>query len=224
MKTNNDELIPCPFCDGEPRTIERPDNITGTKFFFSVACYCGGYSACAHKMAVRETPEQAKRDAIAAWNTRAQNLAPKAAKPETAGELPLSFENAAEAKADREHAEKYYQQAERLLTANERTLHAEIERLKAALMAADGKAGGEVGTWLGDVVEWTENPHKLKPGTKLYITTKPVPAREWVGLTDAEKLALLEHADGSEMSDYEFMDAIESKLREKNTGQPVKEK
>ena len=76
MKTNNDELLPCPFCDGEPRTIERPDNITGTEFFFSVACYCGGYSACSHKMAVRETPEQAKRDAIAAWNTRAQQPAP----------------------------------------------------------------------------------------------------------------------------------------------------
>jgi hypothetical protein len=46
---------------------------------------------------------------------------------------PLTFETAAEAKADREHAEAYYRQAEHLLTADERTLHAEIARLKAQL-------------------------------------------------------------------------------------------
>lgn len=64
-------LLPCPFCGGLPKTTERPDNINGTEFFFAVACYCGGYSATAHKMAVRKTPEQAKRDAVDAWNTRA---------------------------------------------------------------------------------------------------------------------------------------------------------
>ena len=68
---NEHNLMPCPFCGGEPSTIERPDNIDGTRFFFGAACYCGGYSACAHKMAVRDTAEQAKADAIAAWNTRA---------------------------------------------------------------------------------------------------------------------------------------------------------
>jgi Lar family restriction alleviation protein len=64
------ELKPCPFCGGEPTTIERPDNIDGTEFVFAIACYCGGYSACAHKMARRKTPEQAKDDVIAAWNRR----------------------------------------------------------------------------------------------------------------------------------------------------------
>lgn len=71
------EALPCPFCGGNPDIIERPDNIDGTQFFFAVACYCGGYSATAHKMAVRSTPEQAKADAIAAWNTR--HLAEQAA-------------------------------------------------------------------------------------------------------------------------------------------------
>jgi Lar family restriction alleviation protein len=66
-----EELKPCPFCGGSPSTVERPDNIDGTEFFYAVACYCGGYSACAHKMARRKTPEQAKADATAAWNTRA---------------------------------------------------------------------------------------------------------------------------------------------------------
>lgn len=64
--------LPCPFCGGAPRTVARPDNIDGTQFFYALACYCGGYSACAHKMAVEPTPEQAKRTAIEAWNRRAQ--------------------------------------------------------------------------------------------------------------------------------------------------------
>jgi Lar family restriction alleviation protein len=65
------ELLPCPFCGEVPSTIERPDNIDGTEFFFAVACYCGGYSACAHKMAKRKTKEAARIDACAAWNRRA---------------------------------------------------------------------------------------------------------------------------------------------------------
>lgn len=63
--------LPCPFCGAAPTIVERPDNIDGTEFFYAFACYCGGYSACAHKMAVRKTPEQAKADAIAEWNRRA---------------------------------------------------------------------------------------------------------------------------------------------------------
>lgn len=68
--TEPTELLPCPFCGGTPTTIERPDNIDGTQFFYAIACYCGRHSACAHKMAVRKTPEIAKADAVAAWNTR----------------------------------------------------------------------------------------------------------------------------------------------------------
>jgi Lar family restriction alleviation protein len=64
-------LKPCPFCGGTPSVIERPDNIDGTEFFCAVSCYCAGYLACAHKMARRPTPEQAKDEAIAAWNRRA---------------------------------------------------------------------------------------------------------------------------------------------------------
>lgn len=66
----HETLKNCPFCGGAPTTIERPDNIDGTQFFYAIACYCGRHSACAHKMAVRKTPEIAKADAIAAWNTR----------------------------------------------------------------------------------------------------------------------------------------------------------
>jgi Lar family restriction alleviation protein len=75
MQTEREALKPCPFCGEAPSTLERPDNIDGTEFFYAVACYCGGYSSCAHKMARRKTPEQAKADAIAAWNNRAESSA-----------------------------------------------------------------------------------------------------------------------------------------------------
>ena len=65
----------CPFCGQPPKVAERPDNIDGTGFFCAVACYCGGYSATAHKMAVRPTPEAARADAIAAWNRREPSIA-----------------------------------------------------------------------------------------------------------------------------------------------------
>lgn len=82
-----EQLKPCPFCGGDPKTTERPDNIDGTRFFYAVACYCDGYSACAHKMAVEPTPEQAKHAAIEAWNRRAQpaQAVPKTVKFSTKG-------------------------------------------------------------------------------------------------------------------------------------------
>lgn len=85
--TEPTELLPCPFCGGAPTIIERPDNIDGTQFFYAFACYCGGYSACAHKMAIRKTPEIAKADAIAAWNRRASTPQPTQAQ---AGAVPLT--------------------------------------------------------------------------------------------------------------------------------------
>lgn len=69
--TDTNTLAPCPFCGAAPKTIERPDNIDGTEFVYAVFCHCGGHSATAHRMAHRKTQEQAKRDAIATWNTRA---------------------------------------------------------------------------------------------------------------------------------------------------------
>ena len=60
----------CPFCGRAPTSIVRSDDIDGTQFLCTITCYCGRYYACAHKMAIRKTPEIAKADAIAAWNTR----------------------------------------------------------------------------------------------------------------------------------------------------------
>jgi Lar family restriction alleviation protein len=62
---------PCPFCGSEPSTSERPDNIDGTEFVCVVACYCGGHSATAHKMARRKTQSEATEAAHLAWNRRA---------------------------------------------------------------------------------------------------------------------------------------------------------
>ena len=60
----------CPFCGRAPTSIVRSDDIDGTQFLCTITCYCGRYYACAYKMAIRKTPEIAKADAIAAWNTR----------------------------------------------------------------------------------------------------------------------------------------------------------
>ena len=64
-------LKPCPFCGEPPELTERPDNSEGTAFFCAVGCFCGSYSATAHRWAVRPTAAEAKADAVTAWNTRA---------------------------------------------------------------------------------------------------------------------------------------------------------
>lgn len=53
---------------------------------------------------------------------------------------PLQWESAEEARKDRAHAEDYYRQAERLLTASERTLHDEISRLRAQVASLSREA------------------------------------------------------------------------------------
>lgn len=63
--------LPCPFCNARPRLTVRPNNSEATEYFAAVACYCGGYSACAHKMATAPEADEAEASAIAAWNTRA---------------------------------------------------------------------------------------------------------------------------------------------------------
>ena len=61
-------LEPCPFCGDAPQTTERTDSTFA--FVAFIACMCGGYSACAHKMGKGSTAEEARAKAIAAWNTR----------------------------------------------------------------------------------------------------------------------------------------------------------
>ena len=88
-----DALLPCPFCGAAPIIVERPNNIDGTEFICAFACYCGGYSACAHKMAVRKTPELAKADALAAWNRRAQPAPAEGQKPLTVEQRNAVFDS-----------------------------------------------------------------------------------------------------------------------------------
>lgn len=75
-ESSGDAPEPCPFCGEPPKVISRPSNAEETEFFAAVVCFCGGYSACAHKMAVAPIEEQAKALALAAWN---QRKAPRAA-------------------------------------------------------------------------------------------------------------------------------------------------
>lgn len=64
-------LAPCPFCGERPRLTLRPDDAEATMYFAAVVCYCGGYSACAHKMATAPMPDEAEAKVRAAWNCRA---------------------------------------------------------------------------------------------------------------------------------------------------------
>jgi len=65
MSTQTDYLLPCPFCGSAPKVTERASIETATGRFWFIACFCGGYSTCAHKNG--ETEEKAYK----AWNTRA---------------------------------------------------------------------------------------------------------------------------------------------------------
>ena len=64
-------LEPCPFCGSRPRLTLRPDNAEGSMYVAAVACYCGGYSACAHKMATAPGADEAEARVRDAWNRRA---------------------------------------------------------------------------------------------------------------------------------------------------------
>jgi len=66
-----EDLAACPFCGERPRLTLRPDDAEATAYFAAVACYCGGYSACAHKMATAPTADEAEAKVRAAWNCRA---------------------------------------------------------------------------------------------------------------------------------------------------------
>lgn len=65
------DLKPCPFCGGEPTIKHRASSMSdGSGFFAFVTCYCGGYSATAHRMGIGETVSAAIDAASKLWNTR----------------------------------------------------------------------------------------------------------------------------------------------------------
>ena len=71
LKLARDALKPCPFCGNRPRLTVRPDDAEATSYFAAVACFCGGYSSCAHKMATAPQADEAETLARTAWNRRA---------------------------------------------------------------------------------------------------------------------------------------------------------
>lgn len=60
---------------------------------------------------------------------------------------------------------------------------------------------------------WSQSKHHTVP-----LYTAP-PAREWVGLTDEEIMEMLDYGQYGRVPQYarNFVDAIEAKLKEKNT-------
>lgn len=78
-------LTPCPFCGNRPTLTVRPHNAEASEYFAAVSCFCGGYSACAHKMATAPEAADAEAMARAAWNGRAAD----AAQPEPVARWPF---------------------------------------------------------------------------------------------------------------------------------------
>ena len=78
--------------------------------------------------------------------------------------------------------------------------------------------GEPVGMWMGDCIEWTENPYKFRKGQPLY-TSPPIEStplasqrsvKPWRGLTDKD----LAGCDDEEFKQARYWEQV---LREKNT-------
>lgn len=70
----SEELKPCPFCGQKikPPKSRQASTDRSEGFVAFAACYCGGYSATAHKMGRGNTEAEAIQEVIALWNRRAQ--------------------------------------------------------------------------------------------------------------------------------------------------------
>jgi hypothetical protein len=69
----------------------RPDNAEATSYFAAVACFCGGYAACAHKDATASEADEAERLAREKWNGRAAHPQPKGTVPPGYRLIPEEF-------------------------------------------------------------------------------------------------------------------------------------
>lgn len=79
----DEELKPCPFCGGEATISTRQSTGEASEDFVAfAACYCGGYSATAHRMGKGVTEKEAREDVVSKWNRRSMPVV----------KLPESFE------------------------------------------------------------------------------------------------------------------------------------
>ncbi len=85
---------------------------------------------------------------------------------------------------------------------------AEAEKQEPA-MRIDWWPSADTERYVVNMIEW----NRLPVGTLLYTT--PQPQREWVGLTDEERLEAAE-IDGADEWFWKVCKAIEAKLKEKN--------
>lgn len=58
------KILPCPFCSRQPKYISRPSDVSETKEFHILSCFCGTYSSRAWQGADSEAA------VITLWNTR----------------------------------------------------------------------------------------------------------------------------------------------------------
>ena len=69
------ELKPCPFCGGEAKVQKDVHSIDGglRLFYYVRCCLCGAIAGFKLECYPRQKEHKAKREAIDAWNRRADN-------------------------------------------------------------------------------------------------------------------------------------------------------
>lgn len=68
----SETLLPCPFCGRAPISATRAGGgFDSAPWVSFLACMCGGYTAHAHHSGYGQTPDEARSDVAARWNTRA---------------------------------------------------------------------------------------------------------------------------------------------------------
>lgn len=118
------EPMPCPFCGKPCKLSDRASNETVTGRVWFAACYCGGYSSCAHKMA------DTREGVIALWNLRVALPSPVAPSEQSVTTIEAAIDAIEAVINQRREPGWSYRNT---ITTNREIIRAECRKLRAAL-------------------------------------------------------------------------------------------